>query len=473
MVAVARQKITLAPLARIEGHGEVNLFLGDNGRVQNARFRMLEFRGFEKLCQGRMLWELPLITPRICGICPTSHHITSVKACEDLLGARIPPAAEKLRELMLLGEIISSHAVAFFYLALPDFLACGKGGVVALSQRHPSTVADALALRSFGEEASACVGGHAIQPVGAIPGGMSKPLSSDDRFRLFKKAKEAVGLAHKALELAELLPKRVMDLPGLSIPTPSLALSAFGRLSFYSGRLSLIGEAGETREVIEPGTYFDHFDETNESWTYGRFPYHNDGVEAQRGRGAVSFRCGPLARANAVEAIDSPMTKAAFEEFRRVAGRPACHPLYYHWLRLVEILYACERAVELLEDDGISDKDVRVAIQRTEGRGVGVIEAPRGTLVHEYTADARGKVVRARFVMPTTHNNAAINRDVLEVARTLVRGKLTAKATAAIEQVVRAYDPCLSCATHQIGPKPTSVRLYDHEGRRVPVRRPG
>jgi NAD-reducing hydrogenase large subunit len=462
------QTITISPITRVEGHGKVSIRLNEKNEVEDSHFSVVEFRGFEKFCEGRLMSEMPLITSRICGICPVSHHLASVKACDAVLGVTIPPAAKKLRELIHMGQFIHSHALHFFYLAAPDFVLGpdsdpGKRNVIGIIEANPELGKKAIQLRKIGQNMIERVGGRPIHPVTAIPGGMSKPLTHEDRFLMRREIDQAVELARLALTIGKSIYAQYEGLAAHFAPlkTKYMGLVNNGFLELYDGTLRLIDEEGQKLEEFEPKDYLDFLGEQVEDWSYMKFPYYK-----KEGSKDGLYRVAPLARMNVAEAIGTPLAGEEHKEFMKLGnGKPVHETLYFHYARLIELLYAAERARELLDDDEIVSKEVRVKIDRQAGEGVGVIEAPRGTLIHHYWTDYDGKIEKANIIVATAHNNRAINWSVNEVAKAFVKdGKLGEGALNRVEMAVRCYDPCLSCATHAMGNMPLVISLLAHDG---------
>jgi NAD-reducing hydrogenase large subunit len=462
------ETITISPVSRLEGHGKVTIHLDENNQVAEARLHVLEFRGFEKFCEGRLMSEMPVITTRICGICPVSHHLASVKACDDALGVDIPPAAKKLRELMHMGQFIHSHALHFFFLAAPDFVLGpasdpARRNVLGIIEADPELAKKAIRLRKCGQNIVERVGGRAIHPVTAIPGGMSMPLSHKDRFVTGKELEDGLELAQLALQIGKgVFEKYAAVVPRFApIKTNYLGLVNNGNLELYDGRLRLIDEAGARLAEFDPGKYLDFLGEHVEDWSYMKFPFYK-----KHGYPEGAYRVGPLGRLNVAEAITTPLANQELAGFKSLGGdRPVHETLYFHYARLIELLYAVERARELIDDDEIVSEQVRVKVDRRRGEGVGVIEAPRGTLIHHYWADDNGKLEKVNIIVATAHNNPAINQSVTAVAKEFVKGgKIEEGALNMVEMAVRCYDPCLSCATHAIGQMPLNITLLDAGG---------
>jgi len=465
---MADKKITIEPVSRIEGHAKITIHLNDKNEVEESHFHVVEFRGFEKFCEGRLLSEMPVITTRICGICPVSHHLASVKACDDVLGVQSPPAAQKLRKLMHMGQIIHSHSLHFFFLAAPDFLFGSPAdpalrNIAGLIQTDEKLARKAIRLRKAGQNIVGRVGGRPIHPVTAIPGGMSKPLSHEDRFLIQKDLDEAVGLAQLAISTCKDIHEKFADVISdfAVIKTKYMGTVKDGNLELFDGDIRIIDETGKKLEEFNPGNYLNYIGERVEDWSYVKFPYYKelgypDGI----------YRVAPLARLNVAENITTPLANSELKEFKKLGnGEPVHKTLYYHYARLIEVLYAVEHARELLDDDDIVGRNVRVKAERKPGEGIGVIEAPRGTLIHHYWVDDLGKIEKANLIVATVNNNPAIDMSVNEVAKKYVKnGKINETALNMVEMAVRCYDPCLSCATHSIGKMPMEIILYASDG---------
>lgn len=463
--------VTIHPVTRIEGHAKVTLVLDENGSLETARFHAMEFRGFEKFCEGRMFWEMPTIAPRICGLCPVSHHLAAAKACDDLLGVDIPPAAKKLRELMHMGGLLQDHAAHFFFLAAPDFLygpdaPPGKRNVFSIIREKPDLGRKAILLRRAGQTIVEKVGGRAIHPVSAIPGGMSKSLKHEERFELMGMIEEALPVAREAVEIGkELIFAFAARHPDFAtIKMPMMALSGDDDVRFYDGKLTLVDPDGKKIAAFEGRDYLDNIAEHVESWSYAKFPFYKP-----LGFPDGTYRTGPLARLNIAKKMGTPEADKELAQFKKLGdGSPVHQTMYYHYARLIELLYSAERAKRLLADDEIVSTDVRVKVDRAAGEGVGVIEAPRGVLIHHYIADEVGKLTSVNFIVATTNNNKAINESVGKAAGELMTGgDVTESMLNQVEMALRAYDPCLSCSTHAIGDMPIDIEVVDADGNRL------
>ncbi|WP_366923973.1 Ni/Fe hydrogenase subunit alpha [Metallumcola ferriviriculae] len=472
------KKIIIKPVTRIEGHGKVSIQLDEQGNAINSKFIVEEFRGFEKFCEGRMLWEMPLITSRICGICPVSHHLTAVKAIENVLNVQVPPQAELLRRLMHMAQFIHNHALHFFYLSMPDLLFSPDGdpkdrnffGVMASA---PELAQKAIRLRQIGQNIVHRVGGRSIHPVTAIPGGMSKPLTHEERFESSKEIDEALALVELALDTCKTLFEEHGELLTKlgSVDKNYLGLVKEGSLELYDGMLHLVNGNGVLVKQFAGEDYLDYIDEYSTNDTYSKFPYYKE-LNYDKG----TYQVGPLARLNIVGQVNTPLANKELQNFKAFAeGYSVNQTMYYHYARMIELLYAVEHAKQLLDEDAIVSKDVRVSVNRAGGKGSGVIEAPRGTLMHHYQADDTGKIIKADIIVPTTHNNAAINESVNQAARTFIKGGEVAEGLLnRVEMAIRCYDPCLSCSTHQIGMMPLIINIRSADGELVSsIRRDG
>ncbi len=462
--------INIAPTSRVEGHGKVSLQLNESGELIDARFHVMEFRGFEKFCQGRKVWEMPRITTRACGICPISHHLASAKACDDLFGVQIPLTAQLTRELLHMGQIVHSHALHFYYLAAPDFLFPGleaKRNVLGVNEKSPDLVKQAIELRKMGQESNQIIGGKAIHPVTALPGGISKPLTHEEVQTLKGYFQRALDLSLSGLSLAKNIfdDNREFILNYANLNTNFLGLVKKGKMEMYDGNLRLINPHGETLEEFNPSSYLEHIGERTEDWSWLKFPFYK-----KQGWPDGIYRVGPLARINAADEISTPKANELLHEFREKYGRYPGHTLLFHYARLIETVYAAERALEILDDSNLITNNFRQKLKIQGGEGVGVIEAPRGTLIHHYEADDTGSITKANLIVSTIGNNPSMNQAVLEVAKDHIKGgeeELSEEVFNRIEMAIRAHDPCLSCATHAIGQMPLHCTVYNHEGKKV------
>lgn len=466
--------LTIDPVTRIEGHAKITLRLGDDGRVADARFHVTQFRGFEKLCEGRPFHEMPALMARICGICPVSHLVASAKACDALLAVRIPEVAANLRRVMNLAQVVQSHALSFFYLSSPD-LVLGMDAdpdgrsLLGVLAREPELGRDGIRLRSFGQRVIERLGGKRIHPAWIVPGGVSKPLAAADRDAILAELPDAIAAAQRTLAHTKRLLAGFREEIRTFGNFPSLFLGLVdeeGRIAFYDGTLRLTDAAGRiVADRIDPNRFPEIVAEAVEPWSYLKSPYYEplgypDGM----------YRVGPLARLNVAQGCGTPLADQEWAEFRDLERGAVLSSFHYHLARLVEILYCLERMHELLADPAILGTHVRALAQPNAREGIGVAEAPRGTLMHHYRIDEHGLVTWANLMIATGHNHLAMNRGVLQVARHFVDGERIADgALNRVEALIRTYDPCLSCSTHAVGRMPLRLELVDPGGRVVDV----
>jgi F420-non-reducing hydrogenase large subunit len=454
-------EIRITPVTRLEGHAQVRITLNSEKQVERAHFNVMELRGFEKFLIGAAVEEAPRITPRICGICPTSHHLASVKAVDAIFGAEPPETARKLRELLTHAQYVHSHALHFFMLAAPDFLVghdapAADRSVIGVAKKAPALAKKAIEVRKLGQRITEAVGGKPIHPSNAVPGGMSRALDETARGNLLSMAKGGLAIAQEGWELA----RTMMDGTDLSLGTVEtgfLAMTKDRRYSPYEGVVEAIGKDRSPLGSFTGADYLQHIEEFSEDWSYLKFT---------RLKGGTFYRVGPLARLNLCTSMGTPLADAALKEYRAKFGELVQAPLAYNLARYVEFLASCERVVELLEDPSITGTNVRNAAAGVKARrGVGIVEAPRGTLIHDYTVNEQGFIERCNLLVATCQNNHAIDRSVEAVARPLVKGGALPEAAAnRIEMVIRAYDPCISCATHAIGSMPVRLELVQSDG---------
>ena len=466
------RRVVIEPVTRVEGHGKVTLLLDENNRVHQARFHIVEFRGFEKFIQGRPYWEVPVLVQRLCGICPVSHHLAASKAMDMIVGATLTPTAEKLRRLMHMGQILQSHALHFFYLASPDLLfgfdaEVATRNVLGVAAAYPELARQGVALRKYGQEIIRLTAGKRIHGTGAIPGGVNKNLSPDERDFLLKDVEQMVAWSQEAVELIKRVYGERPDYHnGFAFYRSSFMSLARedGALDLYHGGLRARDEHGQTIfDHLDYTRYWDYIHEEVKPWSYMKFPFIRS-----RGREEGWYRVGPLARVNNCDFIPSPLAEAERKMFKEFGGGSATHAtLAYHWTRMIEMLHCAEVIRDLLHDDDLRGTDL-VNTGERRLRGVGVIEAPRGTLIHHYRINEDEQIVRANLIVSTTHNNQAMNEAVRQVALQYLDGQeLTEGLLNHIEVAIRAFDPCLSCATHALGRMPLEVELLDGEGRLV------
>lgn len=458
------QKITIEPVTRIEGHAKVTLHLDDAGKLESAKLHVNEFRGFERFCEGRLFHEMPLITERICGICPVSHHLASAKAGDAILGVEPPRPAQLLRELMHMGQTIQSHAMHFFMLAGPDLIlgadaAPAIRNVAGLCQADPPLTLKAIRLRKFGQEIIERLGERRVHPNFAIPGGVNRALTIPDRDAMLVVIPEMLGFVRDGLVILKGWAEKHAEEMRRFAAFPSSYLGmvdAGNAVQLYQGGLRLVDAQRVEIEKFAGEDYLDYLAEHVEPWSYLKFPYYR-----RLGWPAGVYRVGPLGRLNAAVRMATPLAQAEYLQFQQAAGGGVVEgSLYYHYARLIETLYALERVQQLLDDPNILSQDLRTTAGISNREGVGVLEAPRGTLFHHYWVDENGVLEKVNLIVATGHNNYAMSRGVEEVARnTFTGGAVTEGMLNRIEMVIRAYDPCLSCSTHAVGQMPLLVEV--------------
>jgi NAD-reducing hydrogenase large subunit len=466
------QKITIEPVTRIEGHAKVTIHLDNEGLVEHAYMHVNEFRGFEKFCEGRMYFEMPSITPRICGICPVSHHLASAKAGDDLMSCPPPRPAALLRELMHMGQMIQSHGMHFFELAGPDLLLGfdsdpATRNVVGLIGANPGLAIQAVNLRKFGQEIIHTLGGRRIHPNFAVPGGVNKTLDPKDRDGILAGVDEAIAAIQVGLKIMKGWAKANQeDINKFAVfPTGYLGLvTPDNGLELYDGQIRLIGADGVQLEKFDGRTYLNYISEHVENWSYLKFPYYK-----KLGYPNGVYRVGPLGRLNIIDHIDTPMANEEHKIFKSInPGLPVENTLYYHYARLIEALFAAERVRILCEDPDIIGTDILNTKKDNRGEGVGIVEAPRGTLIHHYWADEHGQLQKVNLIVSTGHNNWAMSNAVDSVAKTYISGHpVTEGLLNRVEAAIRAYDPCLSCSTHAVGQMPIELEVLNADGKLV------
>ncbi len=462
------KKITIEPVTRVEGHGKVTILLDEKKQVQQARLHIVEFRGFERFIQGRPYWEVPVLVQRLCGICPVSHHLAAAKAMDVIVGAdKLTPTAEKMRRLMHYGQTLQSHALHFFHLVSPDLLFGFDAdpairNVIGVAKKFPDLAVQGVMLRKYGQEIIKATSGKKIHGTGAIPGGINKNLSIAERDALLKDLEQMLEWSHNALKVARDYTVEHLEELGPFGSFPSNHLSIVrkdGAMDLYHGNLRAIDADGKTLiDQVEPKDYLDHIAEEVRPWSYMKFPFLKT-VGPENGW----YRVGPLARINTCDFIDSPDAEKARKEFMAVTdGKPNNLTMAYHWARMIELLHSTEKIKELLNDKDLQGEDLVVKGERRD-ECVGILEAPRGTLFHHYRVNKDDQVVMANLIVSTTNNNEPMNRAVEKVAKDHLSGvEITEGLLNRIEVAIRAYDPCLSCATHAMGKMPLEVRLVDH-----------
>ena len=464
------RRVAIDPVSRVEGHGKVTILLDADNKVHQVRLHIVEFRGFEKFIQGRPYWEVPVMVQRLCGICPVSHHLAASKAMDMMLGVKqLTPTAEKIRRLMHYGQILQSHALHFFHLASPDLL-FGFGSdmatrnIVGIIAAHPEIARKGVLLRKFGQEVIRMTAGKRVHGTGSIPGGVNKSLSAEERTELLKDIYQMVAWSRDAISMIRQLFEQNLaeyNAFGRFRSSGMCLVSASGAMDLYHGGLRARDAEGKTLfDHFDYARYWDVIGEDVKPWSYMKFPFFKS-----IGPEAGSYRVGPLTRVTQCDSIPTPLADKAREEFVAFdGGSVAGATLGYHWARMIEMLHAAESIKDLLHDDDLIGHDLMATGQRQE-RGVGVIEAPRGTLIHHYRVDENDLVIRANLIVSTTHNNQAMNTAVREVAKKYLTGReITEGLLNHIEVAIRAFDPCLSCATHALGQMPLEVAIVGADG---------
>jgi F420-non-reducing hydrogenase large subunit len=470
--------LVIQPVTRIEGHAKITVQLDDAGNVADARVHVIELRGFEKFCIGKPVEEMPRITTRICGVCPWSHHLASAKATDAVFGVKPPPAGEKLRRLCNSIAYVEEHILHFYILAGPDFV-MGPGAeypvrnVIGMLGAVPEVAKRVVIVRQMCAKMLEMIAGKAIHPAAAVPGGFSRPLKPEERDQLLPMAAEALDMAKFTIAFAksDIFPKYMEVVKTVGTLTSGFlgTVTEDGALDLYDGKLRLMASDG-TYEDFDTDHYTDYIGEHVEDWTYLKFPYAKKKGPFLLESGAPSlYRVNSLARINVADTIPTPLAQKELEEFRANFGRPAQLTLLYHWARLIELLHNAELVVDLLNDPEITSREIRIAVTPRAARGVGVVEAPRGTLIHDYTTDEEGLLTHVNLIVGTCQNNSAINLSVKQAAQSLIKdGNYDQGILNTVEMTIRAYDPCLSCATHRMdGRLPVKLEIYGSDGKLV------
>ena len=474
------KNIIIDPITRLEGHGKISIFLNDAGEVKNAYLQIPELRGFERFCIGRKAEDMPLLTSRICGVCPVAHHMAGTKALDSAFNVEPPSAAKKLRELMYCGYFIYDHTLHFYYLGGPDFIVGPdappeKRNIIGVIEKAGLDIGkEVIKHRAYGQRITEIIGGKATHPVCGIPGGISKPLSEEDRQEIEKMASSSVNFAKFSLKLFHdivLGNSKYIDL----IKSDAYTLKTYymglvdenNKVNFYDGKIRVVDPNGKEFVKFEAKNYLDHIAEHVEEWTYVKFPYLKkigwkgfvDGPESG------AYRVGPLGRLNASEGMATPLAQEEYEfMYKTLGGKPVHSTLAYHWARLIELLYAAERALELSKDPEITSKDVRNK-PGEPGEGIGVVEAARGTLIHHYVLDENALIKDVNLIVATVNNSPSINMSIRNAAKGLIHGdKVDHGILNMVEMAFRAYDPCFGCATHYaVGQMPLTIEIYNKE----------
>ncbi|MFH0825465.1 MAG: Ni/Fe hydrogenase subunit alpha [Pseudomonadota bacterium] len=463
------QQIVIHPITRIEGHGKVTIHLDETGTVNDARFHVTQFRGFEKFCEGRPFYEMPSLTERICGICPLIHSIASAKACDAILGVRIPAPAAKLRRLLNCAQLIQSHALSFFHLSGPDLLLGmdgdpAKRNILGVIEANPAFGKDGIRLRSIGQQIIEGFAGKRIHPAWVVPGGVNAPLTSEHRDMMAALMPEAMDIVMRTLAWFKSSLENYREEIRTFANFPSMFMGLVnddGNLEHVEGKLRFIDYKGHVvADGVEPSRYMEFIGESVEPWSYLKSPYfkpagYPDGM----------YRVGPAARLNVCNGIGTPSADQEWAEFRSLERGPVMSSFHNHYARLIEILYSIETLERLLNDPELLSPHVRAFAQPNYQEGVGVVEAPRGTLIHHYKVDEQGLITWVNLIVATGNNNLAMNRGVLQVAKRFISGgKASEGALNRVEAVIRAFDPCLSCSTHAVGGRSIRIQVIGPHG---------
>jgi F420-non-reducing hydrogenase large subunit len=474
------KEIVIDPISRLEGHGNVSIFLNDSGEVENAYLKIPELRGFEKFCIGRRAELMPILTTRICGVCPVAHHFAAVKALDAAFNVDPPSAAKKLRELMYAGYLIYDHTLHFYYLGGPDFIVGPdappeKRNILGVIEKAGIEVAkEVIKHRAYGQRITEILGGKATHPVCGLPGGVSKPLSEPGRQEIENMAASSLKFAQFTLKLFHdivLGNSSYMDMiksDAYTMKTYYMGMvDEHNKVNFYDGKIRVVDPSGGEFLKFAPKDYLTHIGEHVEEWTYSKFPFLKKIGWKGLVYGSESgvYRVGPLGRLNASNGLTTPLAQAEYEDmYKTLGGKPVHSTLAFHWARLIELLYATEKALELVKDPEITSTKVRNQ-PGEPGEGVGIVEAARGTLIHHYVLDKDALVKDVNLIVATTNNYPAICMSVRDAAKGLIhQGKCDQGVLNKIEMAFRAYDPCFGCATHYaVGQMPLTIHVYNSE----------
>lgn len=468
--------LTIQPVTRIEGHAKITIQLDDTGNVSDTQFNVLELRGFEQFCIGKPVEEMPRITTRICGVCPWSHHNASAKTTDVVFGVDPPSAGKKLRELCNSIAYMEEHILHFFFLAGADFV-LGPGAdyavrnVIGIIGAAPDIARNVVVSRHKAAHMLEIIAGKAIHPAAAVPGGFSKPLLESERQELKKMADELLEFSKFSISFAKenLFAKYLDVINSLGVIKTGFlgTVKEDGAMDLYDGKLRMMQIDG-SYEDFDVQNYTDYIREHIEPWSYLKFPYMKKAGEFSMDLDNPNgiYRTNTLARMNVSDKMPTPLAQAEFEEFREKFGRPAQATLLFHWARLIELLHNAENAVRLLDDPEITSTDIRKKVEPRAARGVASVEAPRGTLIHDYETDENGMVTNVNLIVGTTHNNAPMNMSVKSAAKALIKdGNYNEEILNTIEMMIRAHDPCLSCATHRLDGKiGVKINIVDAQG---------
>lgn len=474
------REVVINPITRLEGHGKITIFLNDEGNVEEAYLQVPELRGFEKFCEGRRAEDLPIITPRICGVCPVAHHMASAKACDAAFNVEPTETAKKLRELEYCGYIIYDHILHFYFLGGPDFIVGpdappAKRNILGVIEKAGIKIGkEVIKHRAYGQRITAIIGGKATHPVSALPGGVSKPLSEEERREIEEMVESCVEFAKFTLELFNDVVLENVDYVNMIRSEPYTLRTYYmgtvdenNKVNFYDGDVRIVDPEGKEFLKFRPSEYLEVIEEHVEPWTYVKLPY----LKKVGWRGLVDgpesgvYRVGPLGRLNAADGMATPLAQEEYERmYKTLGGKPVHATLAFHWARLIELMYAAERALELVTDPSITSRDIRNKPGKP-GEGVGIVEAARGTLIHHYILDEKALAKKVNLIVATTHNMPGICMSIRDAAKAFIRnGRVEEGLLNRVEMAFRAYDPCFACATHfAIGEMPLEIEIYDSE----------
>jgi NAD-reducing hydrogenase large subunit len=469
------KRIEIEPITRVEGHGKITLLLDEDNHIQQARLHIVEFRGFEKFIQGRPYWEIPVLVQRLCGICPVSHHLAAAKAVDMIAGLNpedLPPTVDNLRRLLHYGQTLQSHALHFYHLSSPDLLFgfdddVAHRNIIGVIQDHPDIALQGVRLRKYGQEVIRVISGKRVHGTACIPGGMNKGISRQERSLLLSDIDQIIQWSQNAVALSKKVYLDNSDFHNQFAYLRSNMLGLIrqdGAFDIYHGGLRARDDQGNTIfDHVDYRDYHTYIHEEIKSWSYMKFPFI-----VSKGREEGWYRVGPLARINNCDFITTPLAEQARQEFKQHAGGGFVHgSLAYHWARMIEMLFCAEAIKELLHDPATLLDDLLTPTTK-QLEGIGVVEAPRGTLFHHYRIKEDDTIEMANLIVSTTSNNQAMNESIRQVAATYLDGReLTEGLLNHLEVTVRAYDPCLSCATHALGKMPLQVELLDSQGQQI------
>jgi len=473
------KRISIDPVTRLEGHGKIEIFLDDAGDVANAYFQVPELRGFEKFAEGRPVEEMPRITSRICGVCPEAHLMAAAKACDAAYGCDLPPTAKKLREMQYMAFFLGDHTTHFYALGAPDFVVGPDApkaernilGVIAKAGLEAGKAV--IKTRRECHEVAGIMGGKPVTPVNAIPGGMSKGLNEEERKRIEQIARDGIEFAKFTFQIFEdvvLKNQAYVDLilsDPYTFPTYYMGLvDKNNKVNFYDGKVRVVDPDGQEFCKYAENEYLDHIAEHVEPWTYLKFPYLKKiGWKGfVGGKDSGVYQATPLSRLNVSDGMATPLAQAEHDKmYKTLGGKPVHNNLAMHWARIIELMYAAERMLELITDPEITGPDYRMIPQKTPTEGVGIVEAPRGTLTHHYVTNEQGIVQKANLIVGTTNNHASICMSIKKAAQGVIKGgKVDDGLLNMIEMAFRSYDPCYGCATHSLpGEMPMEIVVYN------------